>query len=236
MGAAIAKALAFENARLTIMGRDANRLNETARACQTRGAEVQQRLTDIRDADAMAVHVREADDWAPLDLIIANAGAAGTTTPEKARQEIIRINLLGVMNTIEPALPLMRARRHGQIAILASLAGFRGLPAAPAYSASKAGARVYGEALRPLLKPEGIDVSVICPGFVATPLTESNPFPMPLITTPEKAADRIIKGIEYRRARIAFPWPIYVVAWLFGTLPPALVDLLFSRIKFDEGT
>ena len=110
----------------------------------------------------------------------------------------------------------------------------RGLPSAPAYCASKAAVRSYGEALRPLLRREGIDVSVICPGFVRTPLTADNPFPMPLLMDADAAARRIRRGLDRKKARIAFPWTTYAVIRLMAGLPPALLDRWLTRLPAKE--
>lgn len=115
----------------------------------------------------------------------------------------------------------MRARRRGQIPIMSSLASFRGLPGAPAYSASKAAARSYGEALRGTLHNYNVGVSVICPGFIRTPLTDVNRFRMPLLMEPDRAALLIRRGLARNRARIAFPLRLYALVWLLGVLPPS---------------
>jgi len=176
-----------------------------AARCRQAGAVVRCARVDVGDREAMAAWVLEADRTAPLDLVLANAGTAGpggSGGPGTARA-IFAVNLEGVVNTILPILPAMAGRRRGQIALMSSLAGFYGLPSAPAYCASKAAVRVWGEALRGRLGRHGVAVSVICPGFVRTPMTAGNRFPMPLITTPERAAAIIGRGLVRRRARIA---------------------------------
>jgi short-subunit dehydrogenase len=111
---------------------------------------------------------------------------------------------------------------------MSSLAGFRGFPGAPAYSASKAAVKAWGEALSPLLAPVGISVSVICPGFVTTPMTASNDFHMPFLMSAEAAAARIRDDLARGRLRIAFPWPMYMAAWLLAALPPAVANRLLA--------
>ena len=119
---------------------------------------------------------------------------------------------------------------RGQIALMSSLAAFIGFPGAPAYSASKAAIRVYGEALRGALHADGIEVSVICPGFVDTPMTRVNDFPMPFLMTSEKAAAIIKRGLVANRGRIAFPFPMYFLVWLLSGLPPVLVNAMTRRL------
>jgi short-subunit dehydrogenase len=134
------------------------------------------------------------------------------------------------MNTVLPSLPGLRARRRGQIAIVSSLAGFRGLPGAPSYSASKAAVRVWGEALRGHLAPEGISVSVVCPGFVRSRMTAVNRFPMPFLMDAAPAAARIKRGLARNKARIAFPWQLTGFVWLLTALPPGLTDRFLRRL------
>ena len=182
-----------------------------------------------------------------LDLVVANAGiSAGTggiakdggiEAPGQA-QRIFAVNVDGVFNTVEPALPLMRCHAprpgvradaaRGQIAIVSSLAGFRGFPGAPAYSASKAAIKAWGEALGPILAADGIHVAVVCPGFITTPMTGRNDFPMPFLMPADKAARRIRDGLARGRVRITFPWPMYAMAWLLGALPPSLGNRILA--------
>jgi short-subunit dehydrogenase len=124
----------------------------------------------------------------------------------------------------------MQARHAGQIGIMSSLAGYRGFPGAPAYGASKAAMKVWGEALRGDLKPMGIGVSVIMPGFIKTAMTDANNFPMPFLMPVSRAARIVRRGLEGDRARIAFPWQTALLAWSIGMLSPAIVDPLLARL------
>ena len=199
LGAALAISMAAPGIRLSLTGRDNNRLSGIAATCSTLGAQTVTSVFDVTDADAAKSCVDTADDAFPLDLVIANAGiSAGTgrggETAIQARA-IFAVNVNGVANTILPTISKMRPRGHGQIAIMSSLAGFIGFPGAPAYCASKAAVRVWGESLRGELAGTDIGVSVICPGFVRTPMTDRNPFPMPFLIEPEKAARIIVSGL-----------------------------------------
>jgi short-subunit dehydrogenase len=124
----------------------------------------------------------------------------------------------------------MAERGSGQIAVMSSLAAFRGFPGAPAYCASKAAVRVWGEALRGDLHRRGVAVSVICPGYVRTPMTAVNRFPMPLVLDADRAARIIRRGLARNRARIAFPWPTYAMVRLLAALPIGLTDLALRRL------
>jgi len=139
---------------------------------------------------------------------------------------VLATNIDGVLNTIHPLIPRMRSRGRGQIAIMSSLAGFRGFPGAPAYCASKAAVRLMGESLRGELAALGIEVNVICPGFVRTPMTDRNPFPMPFLMEAERAARIIRRGLERNRGRIAFPLPVALAVRLLAALPDILADRL----------
>src|SRR3546814_16652969 len=128
----------------------------------------------------------------------------------------------------------MRPRRRGQLAVMSSLAGFRGFPGAPAYCASKAAVRVWGEALRGMLGREGIKVSVICPGYVKSRMTEKTDFPMPFMMTAERAAALIRRGLAANRARIVFPRRLFALVCLLALLPPGRADPL--RIRLPENS
>ena len=238
IGAALALAYAAPGVRLTLPGRDRARLDATAEDCRARGAEAAADVLEVSDAEAVAAWLRAADAARPLDLVIANAGIALASGLGAERAERVRrtfaVNLSGVLNTVEPAIPLMAARRAGQIAVMSSLAGFRGLPSTGAYSASKAAVKAYGEALRGELAPLGIAVSVICPGFVRSRITDANRFPMPFLMEAGRAAAIIKRGLARNRARIAFPFSLYAATWLLAALPPALADRLLVRLPKKE--
>ena len=234
IGAALARAYAAPGISLALTGRDLARLAGVTAACVAAGASVVEGAVDAADAPAMARFVEAAHAAAPLDLVIANAGISGGTYGggESAAQirAIMAINVDGVLNTVLPALPLMQARRRGQIAVMSSLASFRGFPGAPAYCASKAAARVWGEGLRGELRQHGVEISVICPGFVESRMTARNRFHMPLLMPVDRAAEIIRRGLEANRARIAFPFRLYFAAWAVGALSPGLTDGVLARL------
>jgi len=230
LGAALAVAYAAAGVSLVLGARRIEQLDSVADACRKRGARVETARVDVTDRERTAAWVRAADASAPLDLVIANAGISGGTgggeEPEEQTRDIFAVNLAGVLNTVQPVLPAMRARGGGQVAIMASIAGFRGFPGAPAYCASKAAVKVWGEGLRGWLAEEGVRVSVICPGYVRTPMTAVNRFPMPFLMDSDRAARIIRRGLARNKGRIAFPWQMAFAGWLAGALPDAVVDRL----------
>lgn len=234
IGEALARAYAKPGRALALTGRDRARLEAVATACREHGAEVLAEVVDATDRPAMERFIDAAEALSPLELVIANAGiSAGTgfagESAEQARR-IFAANVEGMFNTALPALARLRQRRRGQIALMSSLASFRGFPGAPAYCASKAAVRVWGEGLRPALAAEGIEVSVICPGFVTTRMTAGNRFPMPFLMDAGRAARIIVAGLAADRARIAFPWPMRLATWLLAALPVPLTDPLMRGL------
>jgi len=237
LGAALAESYAGEGVRLALSGRDAGRLEAVAAVCRDKGATVDTAILDVADAEATGRWVRGADDVLPLDLVIANAGiAAGGEVGlgAAATRRIFAVNVDGVVNTVLPALDRMLARRSGQIAIMSSLASFRGLPGTPAYSASKAAVRSWGEGLRARHARDGVAISVICPGFVRSRMTDANPYRMPLLMDADRAAAIMRRGLARNKGRIAYPLRMYWAVWLMAALPPALTDRVLSRMPAKE--
>lgn len=230
LGHALALAYAGPGVHLALTGRDASRLQEVTMRAALAGATVQAAPIDVTHSTAMADFITRCDQDHPLDLVIANAGiSAGTSGgAEGAAQTrmIFDTNVTGTFNTVLPALERMAARGHGQIAIMASLAGFRGLAGAPAYGASKACVKIWGEGLRGAWQEKGIAISVICPGFVRTPMTDANRFHMPFIIEADQAARIIRQGLAVNRGRIAFPRPMLAAAWALSVLPDSWVHAL----------
>ena len=235
IGEALALHYAGPGIFLFLCGRNPARLDDVVKVCVARGADVDAVILDVTDQDAVRDWATKADQRYPVDMIIANAGISGGTSgntgeSEEQTRAIFNANLDGVLNTIWPLIPAMRQRGRGQIALMASMASFTGWPGAPAYSASKAAVRIYGEALRGALKGHGIKVSVICPGFVESRMTAANDFLMPFLMPADKAARIIARGLACNRGRIAFPWSGYLMSGLIGILPPALTSMILTKL------
>lgn len=234
IGAALADIYAERGVKLLLMGRDMTRLMDIEKNCRAKGAAVKLATMDVTDAAAMRNQILQWFDQEPIDLVIANAGISGgglirNADHQSRFEDVININVNGTLNTILPIISRMQQRGKGQIALMSSLAGFRGLPTAAAYSTSKVAVSALGQSLRPILARDGIEVSVIHPGFIATPLTSVNGFYMPLLMQPLRAAEKIRAGLEDNKARILFPWPMAFIARLIAWLPNRWTDGLLAR-------
>lgn len=236
----IGRALALELARpgvtLAITGRDGPRLAEAEAALKQRGAMVETALMDVTDREAMAAWLAALDRKAPIDLVIANAGVSSATLPSslpsaaadppandlEALTQIFDINVMGVLNTLQPVLEPMRKRQAGQLVLMGSLAGYRGMPYAPGYSASKVAVHALAEALRGRLEPDGIGVSLIAPGFIRSRITDANQFWMPWFMEAEPAARLMLRRVSRNAALTSFPLPMMVGSRILGILPPWL--------------
>ena len=241
LGRALALACAAPGVTLHLSGRDEARLAEAASECESRGALVLPRAIDVRDAAAMARWIGGAGR---LDLVIANAGVSagtgGRTEPSRVARTVFETNVTGVLNTALPALDAMAAQSpgpeglRGRIAVVASLAAFVAAPGAPAYCASKAAVQRWAEALDATEQARGIRLHAVCPGYVRTPMTARNKFPMPWLMDADRAALLTLRGIARGRVRVAYPWPLYLGARLAGALPPALRAWLFLRLPAKD--
>ncbi len=232
IGEALALFYADEGMILSLTGRNEERLKAIAQSCQQKGASVHTAIVDVTDQQALGDFLHECDAKQPIDLVIANAGISsgtgGSKTGEPVEQArlLFDINVTGVFNTIEPILANMIGRGKGQIALMSSLAGFRGWPGAPAYCASKAAVKTYGEGLRGALEQTGVGVNVICPGFVESRITAVNDFTMPFLMSAERAAQIIARGLEKNKGRICFPFRAFLFAWAFAVLPDFLAQII----------
>jgi len=172
--------------------------------------------------------------FGPPDIVIANAGVSVGTTTDAAEdlavfRRVLEVNVAGIPNTFQPFVAALQARGSGTLVGIASVAGFRGLPGAGAYSASKAAAIAYLESLRVALRGAGIAVVTICPGYIATPMTMKNPYRMPFLLEPDDAARRIARAIARKPRLVVIPWQMAAVSVVLRLLPRWLYDRLFQR-------
>lgn len=236
IGAALAGFYADRNATLGLAARRGDHLQALAAKLLSRGARtVHCYPLDVADADALR---NAADDFTRQagtpDIVIANAGvSSGTLTEHQEDLAVIRrileINVFGMAATFSPFIPAMRQRGDGRLVGIASVAGIRGLPGAEAYSASKAAAIAYLESLRLEMRPSGVKVVTIAPGYIETPMTAINPYPMPFMLPAEEAARRFARAIERGTSYTVIPWQMGVVAKGLRLLPNWLYDRLFTN-------
>ncbi|MDQ0504512.1 SDR family NAD(P)-dependent oxidoreductase [Xanthobacter agilis] len=237
LGAAFARHYAAPGVRLLLIARDARRLDAIAADCAARGADVATLSCDVRNAHDLRAALLAHDAAHPVDLVVANAGVEASVGPDGAPEPLdtvlaqIETNLSGALASVVPLLPAMQARRHGAVILVSSLAALEPLADQPAYCASKAGLLAWGEAARPWLRRFGIQVTVACPGFIATGMSSHYEGWRPLEWSAEKAARHIAEAAARGRGRVDFPWPLVALIGL-GKLAPrplreAVRDLLF---------
>jgi short-subunit dehydrogenase len=236
IGLALARHYAREGATLGLVARRGDALAALVDECRTRFPEtpLSTYALDVRDADALARAAAQfIAQYGVPDVVIANAGiSAGTLTGHgdlEAFRAIMDTNYFGMVATFEPFVRPMAAARAGTLVGIASVAGVRGLPGGGAYSASKAAAMRYLEALRVELRPQGVAVVTITPGYIRTPMTNGNPYPMPFMMDPDRFAAKSAAAIAARRRYATFPWQMGVVAKLLHVMPRWLYDALFVR-------
>lgn len=194
---------------------------------------------DITDGEAATETVRSIEQaLGPIDLALFSAGSykreSARTFDASALAEMVDLNVTGTGNSLQAIIEPMMRRRSGQIAVIASVAGYIGLPGGGFYGATKAALINLCEALRPQLEREGVKLQLISPGFVDTPLTKKNDFPMPFLTSQEKAADAIVSGLQSGRFEIVFPWQMAVAMKFLRALPYALSLPITRRMLRDD--
>ena len=232
LGRALAQHYASRGATLGLAARNAEALDALASQL---GTPCRIYALDVRDDAALGAAASDfIVRFGVPDVVIANAGISVGTDPQRREdlgvlREIIDINVNGVANTFQPFIAAMRGAGKGVLVGIASIAGYRGLPGAGAYSASKAAVIAYLESLRVELHASGVRVTTVCPGYVATPMTERNPYRMPFMLTADAAARRIARVIRQRRSYAVVPWQMAIVARVLRVLPNALYDRLFAR-------
>lgn len=217
---------------LFLSGRNAERLQQVAERCRQAGANVYPKQISVTDREAMQEWITQCESTAPLNIVFANAGVSTGEENTENAYNTFETNVMGVINTIHPVMDIFKNRPTGKkvIAITSSIAGYHGLPSCPSYSATKACLKAYGEALRGSLKPFGIQVSVICPGFVKSRITDKNTCPMPFFMSAEKAAQIIATRLDKNVGLIAFPWPMRFAVWALSILPNRLTDWIYAAL------
>jgi short-subunit dehydrogenase len=232
IGAALAQQYARRGARVGLVGRNAEKLKAVAAALDTESAIYIAAVTDLA---AMQDAARDFISRFGLpDIVIANAGISGGTQTEQAAdyevfREIMDTNVAGMVATFQPFVAALREAGKGTLVGIASMAGVRGLPGSAAYSASKAAAMSYLESLRIELRGSGVAVVTIAPGYIDTPMTSGNRYPMPFLMPVEVAAEKFVAAIDKRRSFAVFPWQMAWTASCYRMLPNFIYDRLFAR-------
>ena len=245
IGAALAIHYAAEGVTLGLLGRHAERLQSIQTNCKNQGAHVITGLLDITDHLKLQHWLENFDQKNPVDLLIINAGIShaigkkdtalmASGEPLKTIHCLLNTNVTAAINTLHAILQPMRQRGQGQIALVSSLAAYRGMPVTPAYCASKAALKAYGEALRGWLSPEGIKINVICPGFVKSSMSDHFPAPKPFMISAEKAAHLIARGLALNKAIISFPFPLNMGMWLLSVLPFPLASFFLGLSGYNR--
>ena len=239
IGRALALELGRRGARLGLTARRTEELLKVSEEVERAGGEALALPADVRDAEAMrqaAERVREK--WGRVDVLVANAGMSSTTAGTKLNAaevgDVISVNVLGVVNSVAAVLPDMLGRRSGHLVAISSLASYRGMPKSGAYSASKAAVSTFFESLRVDLSKSGVDVTVIHPGFIRTPMTANRKKKLPFLIEVDDAACRIIRAVERRARTYAFPWQLSSLVRVIRHLPGAVYDRLASNTNFRE--
>ncbi|VVD31144.1 Short-chain dehydrogenase/reductase SDR (plasmid) [Paraburkholderia dioscoreae] len=238
IGRALALAYAQPGMTLGLIGRNESRLQACADACCAKGATVITGLLDVRNAQAMQAWLEAFDENHPIDLLIVNAGVASTLASVddwEARERtatIVDTNFYGAMHAALPVIDRMRTRGHGQIALISSIAALRGMAISPAYCASKAALKAWGDSVRPILARDGIRVSVVLPGFVKTAMSDVFPGDKPFLWSADKAAQHIQRKLKAGRAEIAFPTLPAFGMRLLPLLPAAIADAILDGLSY----
>jgi NADP-dependent 3-hydroxy acid dehydrogenase YdfG len=236
IGSALARLLAAEGHAVGLLARREDRLRALADAIHDAGGRALAVRADVRDRAAVAEAVRAVvSGLGSVDLLVLNAGTSVPTDPLALSAEAIRteveVNLMGAVHALEAVIPSMRARGRGHVAAISSLAGWRGLPGAAGYCATKAALTTLIESFRLDWHAAGIRTTIVHPGFVRSELTDRLTHPLPFLMDAEKAARRIARAIRRRRKRCDFPWPMVLVAGLASRAPDFVLRFVHRRAE-----
>ena len=235
LGRALALKMAAEGWRVAASARNQDQLQAVAALASAFPGRIEAFPLDVTDRTAVQATVaRILEDLGPPDVVVLNAGTHKPTPVAKLAADdfrlLVELNLMGTLHCLEAILPPLRQRRAGKIAIVASLAGYVGLPLAGAYGMTKAGLINLAEALQPELRAEGVALQIVNPGFVRTPLTDRNPFHMPFLMEVEAAAEAFYRGLQSDGFEIVFPRRFAYLLKLLRTLPYPLALAITRRL------
>ena len=240
IGEALAIELAKKDAILGLVARRVELLNELAAKCESIGGTARVFPCDVVDSTTLhAAADRFRREFGHIDIMIANAGIGGNNQETRdyvpdAVKKLIDVNLMGAVNAIHAVVPQMLERGSGHLVGISSLAGFRGLPKSAAYSASKSGMTAFFESVRLDVQWKGVDVTIIQPGFIRTPLTAARANKMPFLMELDVAIPHFLRAIEKKKKFAAFPWQLATIVRLGKFMPSWLYDKISSRARYRE--
>ncbi|MBX7060550.1 MAG: SDR family NAD(P)-dependent oxidoreductase [Pyrinomonadaceae bacterium] len=240
IGEGLALALARRGASLGLAARRREMLDDLKQRCEEAGGEAMAFSCDVTDPDALEKAARDfRDEFGHIDVAIANAGIGGNNEETRsfdpvAVKKVIDINLLGAVNMVHAVLPSMKERKSGHLVAISSLAGFRGLPKSAAYCASKAGMTAFFESVRLDVMHDGIDVTIIQPGFIKTPLTSGRKHKMPYLMELDDAIPLFIQAIEKKKRFSAFPWQLATIVRAARCMPGWMYDRFAGKRRYRE--
>jgi short-subunit dehydrogenase len=232
IGAALARAYAGPGVSLILWGRDQARLGETAAAAHAKGAQCATDAFDIRDLDGQLARLKALSN---LDIAIFNAGLGGSVPPDRIAEDPARARATAEVNFVAPVTGAsfvageMAKRGRGRIVLIGSIAESYPLPMAPTYAATKAGLRLFAEALGLRLRNFGVTVTLVSPGFIDTPMSQQLNEPRPFLITADRAARDIVRGVAAGKASIVTPWQFAMVRFVTDLLPRGMLRVLLSR-------
>lgn len=239
IGRGLSLNLAKRGAMVGLVARRKDELDQLVHEIEATGGKAIALPVNVQDADA----VREAAQrlhahFGAIDILIANAGIGINTNPADLSvqdfERVMDVNVLGAVNSVAAVVPQMIEKGSGQLVAISSLAAYRGLPKSAAYCASKAAVSILFESFRLDLKPKGIDVTIIHPGFIKTPLTAGREAQMPFLLELDDAVEKIVGAIERKKKSYAFPWQLATIVRLGMIMPNFLYDQISRRNSFRE--
>ena len=239
IGRGLALELARGGAKVGLVARRADVVQEVVREIEAVGSEALALPADVKDAGSLAAAAEKLRaEFGPIDILIANAGIGPTRDASQIDAAeiagVINVNVIGAANSAAAVIPEMVKRGSGQLVVISSLAAYRGLPKSAAYCASKAAVSAFFESLRLDLEPKGIAVTIIHPGFIKTPLTAGREAQMPFLMELDDAVKKMTRAIAKRRKRYSFPWQLATIVRAGMIMPIWMYDQISRANSFRE--
>jgi short-subunit dehydrogenase len=239
IGRGLATELARKGAKVGLVARREELIADAVQEIEAAGGHAVAIKADVQDIESLSAAVNKLrEKFGAIDILIANAGIGATTDgaqlDSREVANVINVNVIGVANSVSAVVREMVARGSGQLVVISSLAAYRGLPKSAAYCASKAAVSAFFESLRIDLEPKGIDVTIIHPGFIKTPLTAGREANMPFLMERDDAVKKMARAIEKRRKRYSFPWQLATIVRASMIMPIWMYDRITRNNSFRE--